>query len=397
MHLAISTTAQGADQVQVSLVESEEDIFKFFSLISLTGPDMQQSILCAFHAMCQSPSGLDIRTKLRQLSAVQVLVQLCEIDNHTVRMNAIKLFYCLTEDGDDSTFSEHVGQRCIETLLKIIKTSENVEEIAAAMGIISNLPKDPQMTQWLLDAGALQIIFNCLTDGNSNASYKRQITENAVGALCRFTVSTNKEWQKKVAEAGFIAVLVQLLVSGTPLTKQSVAISLKQFSESSIHLSQPVKKHGVFWCCFASPDSGCPVHAGICTVESSFCLLEADAVAPLVKVLGEPDHGACEASFDALLTLIDGERLQRGTKVLAEANAIVPIIKLLSSPSTSLQEKALNSLERIFRLVEFKQKYGTSAQLPLVDITQRGSSGMKSLAAKILAHLDVLHEQSSYF
>ncbi|KAA8540071.1 hypothetical protein F0562_026763 [Nyssa sinensis] len=344
MHLAISTTEQESDQMQISLLESEEDIFKLFSLISLTGPEVQRCILQTFNAMCQSPSGLQIRNALRQLSAVQVLVQLCELDNHTVRTNALKLFCCLTVDGDDSTFLEHVHQRCIETLVKVIKNSNNVEEIDAAMGIISNLPQDAQMTRWLLDAGTVEVIFACLNSGDRNASNKRTIIENAAGALCRFTVPTNQEWQKKVAEAGVIPVLVQLLASGTALTKQKI-----------------------------------------------------NAVGNLVRVLGEPDINACEASLDALLTLIDGEQLQTGSKVLAEANAIAPIIKLLSSSCARLQEKSLKALERIFRLVEYKKKYGTSAQMPLVDITQRGSSGMKSLAAKILAHLNVLQEQSSYF
>ena len=332
-----------------------------------------------------------------QLSAVQVLVQLCEVDNHPIRENAVKLFRCLIEDEDKDTFLEHVGQRCIETLLRIIKTSDDVEETAAAMGIISKLPMDPQLNQLLIDAEAVQTIFACLTDGNKNDLHKRQVIENGVGALCRFTVSTNQEWQKIVAEAGLIPVLVHLLVSGTALTKQNAAISLKQFSQSSVSLSKPVKKRGIFQCCLAAPETGCPVHLGICTVESSFCILQANALEPLVRMLGEPDIGPCEASLDALLTLIDDERLQSGSKVLAEANAIVPIIKLLSSPSEKLQEKSLTALERIFRLVEFKLKYGTSAQMPLVEIAQRKNSQMKSLAARVLAQLNVLGQQSSFF
>ncbi|KAL4594727.1 hypothetical protein ACB092_12G039900 [Castanea dentata] len=397
MHLAVSTTLQEADREKVLLLESQEDIFKLFSLISLTGPDIQRSILHTFQALCHSPNGSDIRMKLRQLSAVQVLVQLCEVDVHTVRENAVKLFHCLIEDGDKNTFLEHVGQRCIETLLRIIKTSKDLEEIAAAMGIVSKLPEEPQLNQWLIDAEAVQTIFVCLTDGNKNALHKRQVIENAVGALGRFTVSTNKDWQKIVAEAGLIPVLVHLLVSGTALMKQNAAISLKQFSESSVSLSKPMKKRGIFQCCLAAPEIGCPVHLGICTVESSFCILQANALEPLVRMLGEPDLGPCEASLDALLTLIDDERLQSGSKVLAEANAIVPIIKLLSSPSEKLQEKSLTALERIFRLVEFKLKYGTSAQMPLVEIAQRKNSQMKSLAARVLAQLNVLGQQSSFF
>ncbi|KAK1571444.1 hypothetical protein Q3G72_017175 [Acer saccharum] len=397
MHLAISTCAQEAEHLQISIVESEEDIFKLFSLISLTGPDIQTGILRTFQAICQSPSGPNVRAKLRQLSAVQVLVQLCELNNHTVRTNAVKLFCCLTEDGDDSTFLEHVGQRCIKTLLGIIETSSDMEEIAASMGIICNLPKDTQMTRWLLDTGTLQIIFTCLTNGNRNASYKRTVVENAVGALCRFTVSTNQEWQKRAAKVGIVPVLVQLLTSGTSLTKQMAAISLKQFSESSAALSRPVRKPGIFSFCLAAPEMGCPAHLGICSVESSFCILEANALDPLVKMLGEIDHDVCEAALEALLTLIDGKKPQSGSKVLSEANAIAPIIKLLSSTSSRLQEKTLKALERVFKVAELKQKYGSSAQMSLVDITQRGSGGMKSLAAKVLVSLDVLDEQSSYF
>ncbi|KAL5758044.1 hypothetical protein ACOSP7_020655 [Xanthoceras sorbifolium] len=384
MHLAVATCAQEAEHLHISIVESEEEIFKLFSLISLTGPDIQTSILRTFQAICQSPFSPDVRKKLRQYSqTVQVLVQLCELNNQTVRANAVKLFCCLTKDGDDSTFLEHVGQRCIETLLGIIKTSSDMEEIAASMGIICNLPKDTQVTQWLLDAGTLEIIFTCLTDGNRNASYKRPAVENAVGALCRFTVSTNREWQKRVAAVGIVPVLVQLLGSGTSLTKQKAAISLKQFSESSAALSRPVKKPGVFsYCLAAAPETGCPAHLGICSVD---------------EMLGETDHGVCEAALEELLTLIDGEKLQSGSKVLSEANAVAPIIKLLSSPSSGLQEKTLKALERVFQVAELKQKYGSSAKMLLVDITQRGSGGMKSLAARVLARLNVLDEQSSYF
>ncbi|GLU21299.1 hypothetical protein SLE2022_374450 [Rubroshorea leprosula] len=397
MNLAISTNVQESDHEQVSLLESDEDVFKLFSLISLTGPDIQRCILQAFHAICQSSSGSNIRTMLRQLSAVQVLVQLCELRNHVeVRASAVKLFHCLTEDGDNTVFQEHVDERCIGTLLRIIKTSDDEEEIAAAMGIVSNLPLDSEKTQCLLDAGALDIICTFLSDGNINSRHRQQVSENAVKALCRFTVSTNQEWQKRVAKAGFIPLLVRLLISGTPLTKKSAAISIKQFSESSTALSKPIK-HGTIWCCLAAPQRGCPVHMGICTVDSSFCILEANALEPLLRILSENDVEAAEASLDAINTLIDGEKLQSGCKLFAERDAIPPIIKLLSSSSAHLQEKALLVLERIFRLVEMKQMYAQSAEMPLVDITQRGTSGMKSLAARVLAHLNVLGEQSSFF
>ncbi|XP_027365075.1 U-box domain-containing protein 43-like isoform X2 [Abrus precatorius] len=398
MHLAISTTHQQAEADQVSLLDSEEDIFKFFSLISLTEPDIQNKILKAFQSLCQSFSGFRIRKRLRQISAAKVLVHYLELNTQTLRVNALKLFYCLTEDSDYDNISSHITERFIKVLLTIIEVSDDAEEMVTAMGIISKLPQESYMTQWLLDSGALKIILTCLTDQHKHALHKKQVIENSVQALCRFTVSTNLEWQKRVAEEGIIPVLVQLLSSGTPFSKQNAAISIKQFSENSYGLSKPIKKKpSIFKCCLITQETGCPAHLGTCTVESSFCIVQANALEPLVRMLAEQDVGTCEASLDALLTLLDNEAPQSGSKVLADANAITPMIKQLILPAPRLQEKILIAIERIFQLDEVRNKYKAFATMPLVEITQGKDGRLRSLAAKGLAQLGVLDKQSSYF
>ncbi|XP_052211526.1 U-box domain-containing protein 44-like [Diospyros lotus] len=394
VHLAISTRSQDSSTTPVSLLEADEQICGMFLLVNLTWPPVQQSILRAFHAMCHSPFATTIKAKLIQFSAVQLLVTLCEADNLGVRANAVKLLYCLIEDDNETTVLEH--QNSIETLLKIIKTSNDDEEIASALGIISKLPKSPQFTERLLNAEALPVIFKFIRISKHNGSRNDQLIESAVGATFHFSDPTNQQLQRQMVEIGVIPVLVQLLELGTSLTKRQAAILLAQFSKISDTLCRPSpKRHG--FCCFSSPpETVCPVHQVTCTEES--CLLEAGAVEPLVKVLGEPDDpGACEAALEALSTLIEGPKLQSGSKVLAEARAMPSIIRLLDTPSSTLQQKVLISLERIFRQVDFKQKYGPSAQMPLVDLTQRGNNTTKPLAARILAHLNVLQEQSSYF
>ncbi|XP_058738788.1 U-box domain-containing protein 43-like isoform X1 [Vicia villosa] len=396
MQLAESTISQDT-QTPVSLLESDEEVFNLFSLVSYIQPDVRQYIIQTFYALCQSPSASYIRNKLRECPSVQVLVKLFENENLILRASAVKLFSCLVESSDEATILEHVNQKCIDTLLQILKPPSDEEEVVSAMGIICYLPKIPQITQWLLDSGALPTICTYIQQGKDKDLLKSKLVENSVGALCRFTVPTNLEWQKTAAETGIITVLVQLLESGSTPTKQLAAQSLTQFSKSSNELSIPVPKRRGFWCFSAQAEAVCLVHGGICTVESSFCLLEADAVGPLAKTLRESDSGVCETSLDALLTLIEGEKLQNGSKVLADEDVIPLIIRFLGSPSPGLQEKSLNALERIFRLFEFKQKYGASAQMPLVDLTQRGNGSVKSLAARILAHLNVLHDQSSYF
>ncbi|PIN05994.1 Karyopherin (importin) alpha [Handroanthus impetiginosus] len=398
VHLAQSTIPESSDLMPILMMESDEDISELFSFINLTNPVLQQYILQAFHAMCLSPSAPILKSKLRECSALEMLFRLCEADDVTVRANAVKLLCCLTEDGDEAIIAEHVTQTSIETLLKIIKTSDNEEEIVSTLGTIANLPKSTKISEWLLESRNLPTIFSFLPDGKNSVHHKHQLIENAVGAICRLTIQTNLQLQKKVAEAGIIPRLVRLLEVGTSsLTVSRAATALAQLSENSPRLSRQISRRQSFWCFSALPEAACPVHQGLCTVESSFCLLEASAIGPLIRVLSKPDPEVCEAALDALLTLIDNERLQNGCKVLAEADAMRIIIKLISSPSASLQEKVLQSLERIFRLVDYKQKYGPSAQMPLVDLTQGGNSRLKPLAAKILAQLNVLHDQSSFF
>lgn len=328
---------------------------------------------------------------------MQILFPLCAVDDAMLRANAVKLLHCLTDDADGATVIEHVTQTSIESLFQIMKTSNDEEEIASTLGIIAGLPESAQISEWLLESRHLRTIFDFLPNGRNGVHQKPQLLENAVGAICRLTIQTSLQLQKKVAEAGAIPLLVRLLETGTNSTVRRAAISLAQLSQSSPSLTRQISRRQSLWCFSSLPEATCPVHHGLCTVESSFCLLEASAVEPLTHALGSQDTGVCEAALDALLTLIDNERLQDGCKVLAGANAIPAIIKLISSPSASLQEKVLNCLERIFRVVEHKQKYGTSAHMPLVDLTQRGNSSLKSLAAKILARLNVLHDQSSYF
>lgn len=67
MNLALSLTSQESDQMEILFLESEEDVFKLFSLVSLNGPNVQQNVLRTFLAVCQSPLGSSIRKTLRKV------------------------------------------------------------------------------------------------------------------------------------------------------------------------------------------------------------------------------------------------------------------------------------------------------------------------------------------
>ncbi|GLJ56103.1 hypothetical protein SUGI_1204440 [Cryptomeria japonica] len=387
----------------VALLESDEVIYKLLSLINLTGPSIQGSILRAFHAMCSAPTAVEVREKLREGGAIQILLTFCESSNLELRANAIKLLFSLSQDGDGSMLAEHLGQSYTEKFVKLLSTSSDEEEKAATIGIIGNLPLyNRQITEWLLEAGTLPMIINILSSGSlrtTGNAVKNQLIENAAGALCRFTIPTDIDLQIKTAGAGLIPVLVRLLGSGTPLAKRRAAISLAQFSENSGKLSRTIQRRKSFsFVCFsAPPDQPCRVHRGICSVNTSFCLVESEAILPLVQVLEEQEGGASEAALEALSTLVYDEFLENGAVEIERVGGIMSIVRMLTVGSAGVQEKAVWILERLFRNERYRTEYGNTAQMPLIDLTQRGTNATRPLAAKILAHLNVLHEQSSYF
>lgn len=96
MHLAMSAASPEASEEQIRLLETEEEVYKLFSLISYTGPDTQETLLLTFHALCKSPSGFDIRRDLRQVH-IQFLYGLKGIDLILcVTTNSVFILWCLS-------------------------------------------------------------------------------------------------------------------------------------------------------------------------------------------------------------------------------------------------------------------------------------------------------------
>lgn len=67
MNIAISARLLGPDET-LGFLESDDEISRLFSLIMLTGPNIQQRILQTFYALCQLQQAGDMRAKLRQVS-----------------------------------------------------------------------------------------------------------------------------------------------------------------------------------------------------------------------------------------------------------------------------------------------------------------------------------------
>eukprot|EP00250_Pteridium_aquilinum_P008873 c18275_g1_i1 orf=636-3776(-) len=379
--------------------ERKFTIYQLLSLLNLSGPSIQSQLLRALFGISCPPSAQGLRKTIREAGAVELLLGLYQVNANTdVRLNALRLLHLLTQDGDGDALAKEMGVEVIQSLVRLCVDSPEEDVKSIVMGLFQNIPVDNiSITDMLLEAQFIPVITTILQNAASNMPIKKELLENAAGVLLRFTLASNLPLQQLVAELGVIPMLLQLLKSGTPLTKCRAAMCLGQLSESTLKQTCHMKKAGRFWCIAPQVEEACRVHGGVCTIEKSFCLLEAQAVPLLLQALEEQEPAVVESALGALATLLYDEFWDRGADAIAEASGVGPIIKLLTIGNTRVQETALWILERIFRKERYRARYGSRAQMPLISLTQDGANKTRHQAARILAHLNVLQEQSSYF
>lgn len=396
-NLAFSTST---DCIQDLLgAEPNVTIYKLLSLLNLSGSFIQSQILKALSEMSYPPSAQGLRATIREAGAIELLVGLYLLNaNVDVRFYALKLLHLVSQDGGGDVLAKEMGPDLIHSFVSLLAHSADENVKALVLGLFFNAPLDNRcITNMLVEAGLLPVVKAILQSAASDKAVKRELLENAAGVLLRFSLSCNVPLQQKVVSDGFIPILLHLLRSGTPLTMCRSAMSLGQLSESTWNQTCRLKKTTRFWCLAPHVEGVCRVHGGLCTVERSFCLVEAQAVPVLIQALKEQESGVLEAALGALATLLYDEFWERGADFLAEAGGVAPIIHSLTYSSAKVHESALWILERIFRKESYRRQYGNAAQMALVSLTQDGTSKARHLAARILAYLNVLQEQSSYF
>lgn len=399
-NLAVATTLSDcACDGLVRILESSGTIHQLLSVLTLTGPSIQSQLLRALNGICCLPSAKGTRMTMREAGSIDLLVGFCLLDSDSdVRFYAFKLLHSLTQDGGGDALLKRMGKECLEFFVKLLQFSSNVDEKTAIMGILNNIPKDNKhMSGMMLEAGLLPIIFEILKRSVNTVLIKKELLECTAGVLLRFTLPSDLPLQLLTAEYDVVNVLLQLLNSGTPLTKCRAATSLGQLSESTSKLSCPVGKKACL-CCFSPlQEESCKIHGGFCSSKGTFCLLEAEAIPILLQTLEEKEEAADEAALGALATLLYDEFWEKGAEAIAEAGGIDSIVSLLTAGTSRVKENAVWILEKFFRKDQYKLMYGRVAQMPLISLTQDGTSQTRCYAARILAHLNILHEEESYF
>jgi vacuolar protein 8 len=396
----LMTLREPASAILARIAQSENILVKkdvaqqMLSLLNLSSPAIQYNLLQALNSIASHSSASKVRRKMKENCAVQLLLPFLTESNIKIRSAALNLLYTLSKDSPEE-FMEQLGESYLINIVNIISSSASESEKAAAIGIVSNLPvSNKKSTEVLKKLHFLPILISLMSSGASTST-KTWLEESIAGVLIRFTIPSDKKLQLLSAELGVIPILLKLLASESSVAKCRAAISLAQLSQNSVALRKSRKSR---WTCMPpSADTFCQVHDGYCVVKSTFCLVKAGAVPPLIQILEGEEREADEAVLNALATLLQEEIWESGSLYMAKPSVVQAIIRVLESGTVKAQEKALWMLERIFRIEEHRSQYGESAQVVLIDLAQNGDPRLKSTIARVLAQLELLQAQSSYF
>ncbi|XP_050372067.1 U-box domain-containing protein 44-like [Argentina anserina] len=326
--------------------------------------NVRRPALQTLHGICKFDARL-VKKAVLTANAISLVLPLLDNTESPIREIAINLLFLFSQHEPDGVVEYLLKPRRLEALVGFLENDEKGDVQMAAAGLLANLPKSEiSLTIKLIELGGHTAIINILRRGNMKAK------ENALSALFRFTDPTNLESQRMLVEGGAYPLLVNVLRSSSVTAKARAAALIGNLSTSSQKLSAASKPTG-YWCFKASSGPLCPAHGGICSVTSTFCLLEAKALPDLVRLLyGEVYETSIEA-MQTLSTLVVESSPQRGANVLHEADAIKPILETLNWGTDSLKEEALSLLEKIFKSKEMVEKYGSNARLRLASLTSR--------------------------
>ncbi|KAM0943995.1 putative adaptor protein Cbl domain superfamily [Dioscorea sansibarensis] len=347
---------------------------------SLLSARIKKSALRTLLNLCKSGE-----LQAEEMPAASMVLHFLEDPDRKIREVALELVYLLARYKHEGISEFLLAHRMLEAFIAFLQDENRGDLQIAAVGILAFIPKsEAALTECMTKLEMLPLLLNILRNGAMEAK------ENTLSVLLRFVDPSDIRMQRMVAGLGLFPLLVTLLISGSTTAKARAAALLGNLSLNSSKLTMLPAKTGC-WCFRRASVPVCNLHGGICDVTSTLCLMQANALPSLVKLLQEVhDHLATCETLQTLGTLVQEEAPDRGAKVLHEAGAIAPMLNVFSWGSSDLKELVLEILEKVFKVREVADCYYGDAKIPLIGLSTRsnenGSLGMK--AARVLDELE---------
>lgn len=338
------------------------------------------------------------------------------------------------------TLSPHIGHTIVERLCKtqgqprkVVKSISHAGRIterqAALATLLSKLPyRNTSLNIALVQDGAVPAILTAIKEVQNGAARSSRhavpYMEGLVGTLVRLTATLySPEVLKAAMDHDLASLFTELLdgAAGSDEVQRLAAVGLENLSYLSIKLSQPPpdelqsKKNTILKLLKDSKAHSnnkksshhqvniCPVHQGVCSPATTFCLLEAGAMEGLLGCLENDNIRVVEAALGALCTLLD-ERVdvEKSVAALAELDAARRVL-------AALRQHRQNLLwQKCFCVVEKLLEHGDDRcvrevtgdrMLPtaLVSAFHRGDESTKLAAESILRRLHKMPDYSATY
>lgn len=339
-----------------------------------------KSAMAAAEGVIATPNGL-----------ARILPLLEDSDNEIQKL-ALQLIQQFYQHEPSCIADFLLDGRRLERYMCFLEDDSQPELQFLAMDLLTGLQKSKlELINGLVKSGAVPIILNILNRGTMEAK------ETVLDLLSGFMNPADLDMQKIIVQSGAYPLLVNILKSGSRTAKARAAALISDLSSNSPKLTKAPMRAGCF--SFLRKEvPACEVHGGICSVESSFCLLKAGALPPLVKLLQERDDAVKLKAILAMKTLVQGTG-SRGAIVLHNLKAIKPMLDVLSEENPALKEEVLEMLEMVFKVRVVSDSYSNEVRIPLIQLSSycsdNSNENLKSKAAKLLYELKLNSESGS--
>jgi hypothetical protein len=421
------------------LITSKYSVYNFVHMLRRSMPDnLNLSIVRVLLALTVLPKPLaTVVSVMKEQDNSQTLIDLMGSPTEALAIAATRLLI---------VFSSQMGHTIAEKLCKapgqpakLIKSIDQpgriTERHAVSATLLARLPyQHIALNLSLLNRGVVPTVLSkieAVQRGGMRASrHAKAYMEGLVGALVRLTTTLYEQDVVVAAmDHNFTAVLTDLLVTaaGSDEVQRLAAVGLENLSNQSPVLSQPPaeerrpKKKNILRRLRdahagrvhdnrsrPAPPHGrvCPVHRGVCSPATTFCLVEAGAVEGLLGVLESSESGrVAEAALGALCTLVDDAVADAtgGVAVLAEHDAARHVLCALRQhrDAGAVTRRCFWAVERFLahggeRCV--REVTGDRA-LPslLVSAFHKGDAGTKQVAESVLRCLHRMPDYSATY
>lgn len=418
------------------VITSKYSVYNFAHMLKCSMPDnLNLSIVRVLLALTALPRPLaTVVSVMKEQDSSQTMIEFMGSPSEALGIAATRLLIAL---------SPQMGHTIAEKLCKapgqpgrlvtsIGQAGRITERHAVSATLLARLPyQNITLDLVLLHHGAAPTILAKIEEmqrGEMRASrHAKPYLEGLVGALVRLTTTLYDPDVLLVAmDHNFTSVLSDLLVrsAGSDEVQRLASVGLENLSHQSANFSQPPSEErrpkknilrrlrdahaGRVHDNRKPPAHGrlCPVHHGVCSPATTFCLVEAGAVEGLLGVLeSNENERVVEAALGALCTLLDNAvDVERGVAVLAELDAVRHVLRALRQHrdgDAAVLRRCFWALERFLTHGDERcvREVTSDRVLPsaLVSAFHKGDAATKQVAESVLRSLHRMPDYSATY